>query len=337
LRLSYGHYNKNPDFKALYYTGDTATVWIFPVRGYDKLNNISLYPEKTVAYEIGLEHRISQKLTFGIDTYLKNSYDLIELLPVNALPIPYFEYHNNGTRSINGVEFNFTAMLSTLSKLQVSYNLQSATAQEPWPYYHGGDDYYYPDTLNTNNGLLSFPVDWDERNTIEALIEYGFPRRHAISPLQELTTTIACAYHDGHPYTTENLHGDYISDINTVDTLPGYVNVDLKCSKIIRINSVALTVTGQIYNLFNTKQIIEVYPTTGLPDNIGYPDPSIYAFNVITLTSFFYTPQADYNHDGINSRVELRDEYVAAIKNLYADPTNYNGPFRAQIGIAVGF
>lgn len=119
--------------------------------------------------------------------------------------------------------------------------------------------------------------------------------------------------------------------------MPGYTNIDLKFKKIVPVSPAKLVFTGLVYNLLNTRQIVEVYGTTGKPDDHGNLVPSVSQFGYISITSPHYSPQADYNHDGLISPVEMKRAFIDARTDYYLDPTNYNGPFRIQLGIGIEF
>jgi hypothetical protein len=34
---------------------------------------------------------------------------------------------------------------------------------------------------------------------------------------------------------------------------------------------------------------------------------------------------------------EYQEEYIQARNDYYSDPTNFNGPFRVQLGVGIGF
>ena len=98
-----------------------------------------------------------------------------------------------------------------------------------------------------------------------------------------------------------------------------------------------MVLSGMIYNLFNTEQVREVYVTTGLPDDHGDPEPGLGQFGYLPISSSRYSPQADYNHDGLINPVEMKQAYMAARTDYYEDPRNYYSPFRVRFGIGIGF
>jgi len=94
----------------------------------------------------------------------------------------------------------------------------------------------------------------------------------------------------------------------------------------------------QLYNLFDTEQVTSVYSTTGKPDNDGgEASIQIQDFSTISLSSAYYTPQADYDHDGLNSPPELCGEYIDARRVYYNNPYHWKQGFRIRVGIGFDF
>lgn len=299
----------------------------------------SAFP-KTVAYEFGMDDEFMREAVFGFTAYIKNQYNLPQIRAVQTLPTPYYEVFNTGYCRIKGLEFNLKMQwLETLGvgfthTLQFAKGITSYAGQFYYDYYYGGLDPYTALPLQLED--TNYWLNYDERHNLKANIDLKFPRHFFISPLRNFTTLLIFSYHSGHPYTPTDFKGNALGDINSM-RIPGYKNVDLKFNKIIPIKPINLVFTALIYNLFNTKQIIEVYPTTGKPDDHGDPEPSLGQFGYLSITSPRYSPQADYNHDGVITPVEMQTAYMSVLKDLYADPTNYNGPFRVQLGIGFKF
>jgi hypothetical protein len=98
-----------------------------------------------------------------------------------------------------------------------------------------------------------------------------------------------------------------------------------------------MILSGLITNLFNTTQVTNVYVTTGDPDDHGDPEPSLSQFGSLTISSSRYSPQGDFNHDGLITPVEKKQDYMLAIEDYYRCPINYYGGFRMRLGIGIGF
>ena len=332
FRFNYGHYFQLPQLGDMYGTTDTAVIRLALSRGNTIIGNILMKPQKTVMYEVGIEDQLSEEIAAGFTAYFKDIYDLSQIREVQALPTPYFQYFNVDYGNIKGFEFSVKKRMSNMWALSVVYTLQFAkgTAAYAGEWYY---DYYY---YQIDPPVIDYWLDFDERHTVNANLDIEMPRDFVFIPLQDFATSFVFSYHSGHPYTPENLKGEKIGDENSA-RMPGYFNVNWNFSRRISLGPVRFLVTGLIDNLFNTEQVVDVYPTTGEADDHGDPEPGIGQFGNIPHTSSRYSPQADFDHDGLINPVEQKADYIAAIRDYYDDPRYYNGPFRVRLGVGIGF
>jgi outer membrane receptor protein involved in Fe transport len=340
FRFNYGHYFQLPGLDDMFGTTDTAVIRLALSRGNTIVGNIFMKPQKTVQYEVGIENQFTQEVVMGFTAYFKDVYDLSQIRQVIALPMPYFQFFNVDYGNIKGFELSLKKTMSNMWAFGLNYTLQFAkgTASYAGEFYY---DFYYggidPITgLPLQPPVIDYWLDFDERNIVNADLDLLFPQDFAFIPLQNLSSSFVFSYHSGHPYTPEDLRGNKLGDENSA-RMPGYWNVDMNASRPIKIGPVNLVLNALITNLFNTKQVIEVYPTTGDPDNHGDPEPTLTQFGYISIASTRYSPQADYNHDGIITPPEMKKAYIAARTDYYLDPTNYNSCFKVQLGVGIGF
>jgi outer membrane receptor protein involved in Fe transport len=332
LRFNYGHYFQLPGLHNMYSSTDTLVVRRLISRGNSILGNILLKPERTIQYELGIENQLSEHIAAGFTAYFKDIFDLAQIREVPALPTPYYQYFNVDYGNVKGFEFTMKKEMADMWALGISYNLQFArgTASFAGEWYN--DHYLY----NIDPPVIDYWLDFDERHIVNSNFDLAFPDNFRFIPLQNFSSSIVLSYHSGMPYTPQDLRGNKIGDENSA-RMPGFWNVDLNFSRSFPVGPLAFSINGIITNVFNTEQVAEVYPTTGLADDHGDPEPSMGQFGNIPLSSTRYSPQADFNHDGLINPVEMKHAYIAAQKDFYNDPTNYLNPLRVQLGVGLSF
>ena len=332
LRFNYGHYFQLPGLHNVYSSTDTLVVRRLISRGNTILGNILLRPERTIQYELGIENQLSDDIATGFTAYFKDIFDLAQIREVHALPTPYFQYFNVDYGNVKGFEVTIRKRMNAMWAFGVSYNLQFAkgTASFAGEWYN--DHYLY----NIDPPVIDYWLDFDERHIVNSNIDLAFPGDFVFIPLQNFSSSIVFSYHSGTPYTPQDLRGNQIGDVNSA-RIPGYWNVDLTFSRTIPIGPLSFSINGIINNVFNTDQVVEVYQTTGQPDDHGDPEPNLGQFGNLPISSTRYSPQADMNHDGLIDPVEMKHAYIAAQRDFYSDPTNYLNPLRMQIGIGLSF
>jgi len=219
--------------------------------------------------------------------------------------------------------------MSGLWALGVSYTLQFAKGTSSWALAWHWD---YVERLPA----VDYWLDFDERHSINANLDFEFPKNFFFTPLEQFTSSFVFSFHSGHPYTPMDLSGNRLGDENSA-RMPGYWNVDWRFGRRINIGPINLILNAIVYNLFNTEQVLFVWGTTGRPDDHGDPEPGLGQFSNIPISSSYYSPQADYNHDGLVARAERKQAWMALHADYFANPVHYNGAFRVRLGIGIEF
>uniref|UniRef100_A0A7C4TCD3 TonB-dependent receptor n=1 Tax=candidate division WOR-3 bacterium TaxID=2052148 RepID=A0A7C4TCD3_UNCW3 len=338
FRFNYGHFYQTPTAHDLYRSTEPEVVWLLLRRYNSVVGNPNLTVEKTVAYEIGYENQISEIFGFGIIAYYKDIYDLIQTQRIVAMPYPYYQVRNLDYGNVKGMEFTIKKRMVNYWSFDLSYTLQFAkgTASSAWQNYYR----IYQEGPNPITGEYPLPridywLDFDERHIVNSSLGFEIPTDFTIVPLQNVYSDFIFSYHSGFPYTPTDSKGNKLGDDNSA-RMPGYINVDANITKGISIQGVKLSLFVNLYNLFNTEQITAVYSTTGKPDTDGQEGSiRVSQFSTISLLSAYYTPQADYDHDGLNSPEELHSEYIKARIFYYNNPFHWKPGFKMRVGLTV--
>jgi outer membrane receptor protein involved in Fe transport len=332
LRFNYGQYFQLPALANIYTSTDTQVVRILISRGNAVFGNVLIEPEKTVLYELGIENQFSEDLLFGFTAYFKDIYDLNQVREVVAVPYSYYQYQNVDYGNVKGFEVNFQKRMSYMWSFGLSYTLQFAkgTASNAFEWYQ--DHYYYQIAVP----VIDYWLDFDERHILNANVDFELPRDFFFIPLQDFSNSFVFSYHSGTPYTPRDLRGNRLGDENSA-RVPGYWNVDWNFSRQFKVGPINLVFRGMILNLFNTEQIVEVHETTGDPTWHGDPEPSLDQFQNTAISSSRYSPQSDFNHDGLITPVEAKQSYIDAQADYYFDARNYLPGFRARFGMGLMF
>ncbi len=332
FRFNYGQYFQTPAFDDIYQTTDTAVVRIAILRGRTQIGNMELKAQKTTQYELGIENQFTEDVAAGFTAFFKDIYDLTQFREVPALPLSYYQTFNVDYGNVKGMEINFQKRMSNMWGFGFNYTLQFAKGTAAY-----ASEWYYDNyRWDIDVPVIDYWLDFDERHTVNTNFDFEFPKDFFLLPLQEFTNSFVLAYHAGHPYTPFDLRGNRLGDENSA-RMPGFWNVDWNFSRRISVSGINVILSGLIYNLFNTEQVINVYRETGDPDSHGDPEPLLSQFGSLSITSTRYSPQAVYNHDGLITPVEKKTDYMIAYKDYYRDPRNYNGSFRVRFGVGIGF
>jgi outer membrane receptor protein involved in Fe transport len=332
LRFNYGQYFQLPALDNLYGATDTSVIRLLISRGNAVVGNILIKPEKTVLYELGIENQFSDDVVFGFTAYFKDIFDLNQVREVIAIPYSYYQYKNVDYGNVKGFEINLQKRMSNMWAFGFSYTLQFAkgTAADSYEWYQ--DHYYYQIPVP----VIDYYLDFDERHTLHANWDVDLPSDFFLIPFQNFNSSVVFSYHSGHPYTPRDLRGNMLGDENSA-RIPGYWNIDWNLSRSVKIGPARLVLKGMIYNLFNNEQIVEVHETTGDPIWHGDPEPALDQFGNTAISSTRYSPQSDFNHDGLVTPAEAKQSYIDAQADYYYDARNFMPGFRARVGVGLQF
>ncbi len=299
-------------------------------------------PVKTRIYEMGCKLNSAYEILLKGSLYQKYMYDLYiqKVQDYGYFPRNYlykYTYNYIDRAEVSGLEMNIEKPFGQLASIGLSYNLQF-TKQVPVYGYNYYYDYYYGGYDPINGELIQYektssPLDHDCRHSLKTFLILDIPKGF-FALLSNSTFSLAFSLYSGMPYTPEDLTGQPLGDMNSA-RMPAHNNLDLKYLKKFKIGPFNLAITSLINNLFNTKQIVYVYPITGKADEHGYPEPSLNQFGWLSATSPYYSPQCDFNHDGLITPVEMREEYLGAREDYYANPLHYTNPFRLRLGLGL--
>ncbi len=332
LRFNYGQYFQLPALANVYTSTDTQVVRNLVTRGNAVVGNVLIEPEKTVLYELGIENQFTEDVVFGFTAYFKDIYDLNQVREVIAIPYSYFRYENVDYGSVKGFELNMQKRMSNMYAVGLSYTLQYAkgTAASAFEWYQ--DHYFY----NIAVPVIDYWLDFDERHIVNANFDVELPSDFFLIPFQDFNNSFVFSFHSGHPYTPRDLRGNRLGDENSA-RMPSYWNVNWNFSRGFSIGPVKLVLRGMLLNLFNTEQIVEVHETTGHPTAHGDPEPGLDQFEFTSITSTRYSPQTDFNHDGLVSPREAKQSYIDSQNDYWFDARNYLPGFRARFGLGLMF
>ena len=312
MHFNYGIYYQVPQSVYLYTNlkGDRTS-------GLPVIGNPDLEPEETISYELGVDHLIGSDLRLDVTAYHKEISDLVTTREVGSI------LNNPVTRYVNddyGTAVGFDVSLEKLPlhgnfSASISYSYMVAkgngsNANEP--YYT-----YLTSTTDTLPPLSEYYLDFDQRHTITAVLSYNAPSDWAGRLLGMKLPgawglTMVGYYGSGLPYSRVDASGFRMGERNE-NRLPATYTVDMRFNKDFNVgwNQSRMTFFVEVDNLFNRKNVLNVYTRTGVPDDDN---------NLV---------QADLtlSQDELNYYDRLYD----------MDPQNYSPPRTIRTGLEFSF
>ncbi len=361
LHLSYGRFFQMPQYRRLYANIDR------PVRklrgGWPLIGSPNLDAQSTTAYEIGLAHQLGQNTAINVTGYYKDMFDVLSTRLHTHPAYGYTSYESADYGNVKGVEFILKDRSPRYFSGQVSYALSVAKGTGSYSreaYY----DYIANMPVNPYTGLpLVLPqgdyyLEFDRRHVLNANVNFRIPdgegpEMGTMKPLQNLNLNLYTQAASGLPYTPRDMENNIVGTINS-KRMPWNWTADLKAQKDFYFGPLTYSLFAEVNNLFNVLNIVNVYPTTGLPDDNGkmseygaymqttWPETfaegdSLEAGADTVSGVIIGDPRRDLNGDGWISKQEWYQSYVNAYKDWLLDPFNFGPPRRIAVGLSISW
>ena len=309
-----------------------------------RIDNPSLYPTKTIDYELGFQQKLSNKSSLRLAIFYREMRDDIQVYRYNgAYPRDYTSYNNIDFGTVKGLTVTYDLRrLNSNTRLNASYTLQFADGT--------GSDATTAAALVASglpNLRTTNPLNWDRRHNFNISLDYRFgegknyngptslrkkgtENEKAVQWLSNTGVNFTITGGSGTPYTAQENILAYNSGGTQVlkgtingSRLPWQFRVDMRLDKEFHPNwgkgdkRTYFDIYLQILNLFNTTNILGVYAATGNPDDDGY------------------LAAAEWQRE-INSQIDpqsYRDLYAYRIDV----PWHYSSPRQIRIGVQFNF
>lgn len=262
IHYTYGHYFQRPDL-----------YWLFRNNKYQALtkvgNNIgnpNLNPEKTVAYEIGLEHQFNDDIKGTVTGYYKDISNLVDWMKYVGRSIQNIEmnvFTNADYGNVKGLEFTMSKRLGRFwgGHVNYTYSVAKGRSSDAWGGYGSFTDAKRMNLLN-----------YDQTHTVNANLslrtpgEFG-PELLGVKPLGNWQSNIQFSYGSGLPYSS------YGTNKVNDQRLPWTSSTDLKLLRQFKIAGLGLDLFIDVFNLFDRKNVnyinsSQYYDITGDPSVI---------------------------------------------------------------------
>ncbi len=294
-------------------------------------------PERTTQYEMGIRQALSDNFAFTITTFYKDLRDLLradrvistgqgEVAEGNPLIVALL---NNDFGTVKGLEMTMELRRVRRLSARLNYTLSDARgtgSSRRASFAPVSDDLAgrFPTFINR--------LDFNQGHRGSILFDYRFSKGDGGPILSGLGANLLFTFNSGHAYTQikepldlgqanpwnigirpliDPRNRNPVEALNS-STTPWNFNFDLNLSKRFGIAGIDAELYSQILNVFDTKNIVNVYPSTGTADDDGW------------LKSPFATPFAAIpNYTAFYNAINLQNRwgYIGATgTDLFAAP-----------------
>jgi hypothetical protein len=317
--MQYGKFVQMPELETIY-AGNSALSrqMVNPRFSFQNPFGLGLEPIRTTSYEIGFRQQLSNVAAFDITGFYRNikgqvQVDRVE--PTNGLT-PFNTLVNSDFATTKGMEFSLNLRRVNRIQAQLNYTLTQAEGT-------GSTRTSAVGALEreTPRPTVISPLDYEQTHRGSVILDYRFGSEEGGPVFKNFGANMLFRFNSGHPYTFARSEVgqsdayasgvDYMTDPRSRRALepvgssrtPWNYYFDLRLDKTFKLmEDLQATVYMRVNNLFNTKNVINVYDASGLADDDGF-----------------------YNNANIEQRNSYLQQYGEAWLNFYKAINIENG------------
>jgi outer membrane receptor protein involved in Fe transport len=264
LFFNYGHFYQLPAYRYFFRRPTQAS------NAAGIVGNPNLSFEKTISYELGIQYKIASGYILGISGYYKDIYGLLNSIREVLGPISNDVYGNIDYARTRGVELQ-------LEKRYGHFFAGSFTYEYTWAYGKNSSESadYFARFYRQEIPIQETPLDWDIRHqlTVNGDIRAQKGRHPKIGVFtlpDDWSLNFIWQFKTGKPFTPDVHYPGLIlvgneQPLNNSKRMPYYSTVDIRFDKNFQLWKLNYTMSLRVNNLFDNKNINDVYSTTGLP------------------------------------------------------------------------
>jgi len=294
FHFSYGHFFKYPDFEYMYdYTNSNGiggegvpgglsnissqnlfsmfgnSMYPFPFNLGDwyipPVGSPNIKPERAIQYEFGLRTMLNPEYLMTLTLFYNDRHDYISANIYDADPTEYAIFENMDYANSKGFELGLRKLFSQNFSWEVFYSFSRSegnTANETSNWYAA----YLSSVYGTHPVHRTVTMAWDQPHTLNIRFDYQHPKGFGVNVLGNMGS--------GLPYTPTDARGRNIDDENS-GRMPFTSTFDAKAYYDIIIRNLAnVRFYADITNLFDQNNILNVFNSTGMPDESLNPNYS---------------------------------------------------------------
>lgn len=313
FHAQYGIFYQPPRLGDLYLSPFYLDAFVARGGYFTRLFNPNLEPPKTTAYEVGFKQRLGDYAALQLSAFYKETEGLVQVLNVMTDVTTIAFTRNGDFGTVKG--FDAILTLSRFKNLYATFNYEYQRATGTGSATLSNYDIAWQ-TSAGYEGYPKFtqPLDFEQRHTGTLNVDYR---------LGNTSLNLLFSFTSGNPYTrmktfnTMPFTGRYsndgvsetpISAVNAVNS-PWTNRLDLRVDHTIALGPASASVYLWVLNVLNTRNVKDVWITTGSADDTGYLSTTggknYWAGASDLERANFLMRQMDYNNYGIPRQIRL--------------------------------
>ncbi len=266
IRFNYGHFYELAPYSRMYRNANPYERGDVPLIG-----NPNLDYTKTVNYTFGVNYAFTDEYSLKISGFYKDYFDIINSSSYTEGGVTLFSYYDNTDYArVRGFELELNREAARFINGTLSYEYSFA-------YGKSSSDAENYDLLVAQQAISidENPLDWDIRHRVSLWLQFYFtdndhPKLFGFTIPNDWDMSIYWRFQTGYPYTPDRSFPGMELDVGERPQtnsmrLPSTAQTDIKFHKRFRISGMEYTFQIWVNNLFDNRNVLKVYSTTGLP------------------------------------------------------------------------
>ncbi len=258
LHFAYGMFTQNPDYN-LFYRGFNfgSPLYPFPdIARHFIVGNPNLKPERSTIYELGTAVELAQDIAVNVTLYYKDIYNYVSTryFPF-AQPQDYFTFVNEDYANSKGIEISVEKRFSNYFSARINYTFSRAEGNSQSEFTHY-NEYINASVLQEVPPKKTITLAWDQPHTLNFVIDIRNPGNWGLNFFGR--------FGSGLPYSPTDARGRLVAERNSA-RLPWSGSVDVRFNKDFRIAGLEERLFVDITNIFDKRNVFNVFSTTGSP------------------------------------------------------------------------
>jgi outer membrane receptor protein involved in Fe transport len=253
IRLSYGHFYQNGSLSSLY---DNSQYYVSSFGVVPSFGNPNVEPQRSVQYEIGLQQQLTDDFKFDLTGFYKDvsNYIFKQTIYTSTGSRQFTLLTNLAYANTRGVTISFLKRRSpgSLFSASLDYTFSIAEGNRTEP----SDELFFSEQSGKQSETYLVPLAFDRAHVINGTIGLSNPDDWGAGIVFNFQT--GTPYTPGLPGSLASVRYEQNSALQTIQW-----NVDLKLEKFFSLGSLNYSVFVQVENLFDTRNELAVYASSG--------------------------------------------------------------------------
>lgn len=278
LRFNYGQFYQQPNLQDLYVSYRFLQYKVRTGGYFVGFGNPNLRPERTSAYEVGLQRQMGDRVRLDLTAYYKDVKDLVEITNIPSSPKSFSSYRNRDFATIKGLDVGVS--MRPINHISGGVNYSLSFAQGTGSVSGTQRNIAW---VGTETPKQTAPLDFDQRHKVSMNLDWRLGKGEG--PLWSKwrvfeNTGVNALFNvaSGTPYTPTKVYNEVSLAAVSSEPKgplnsrygPWSVNLDLKATRGFALGNLNMEAFVWGLNVFDNKNPITVYTSTGQAESTNW-------------------------------------------------------------------